>query len=181
MTFGTTARLLHWIMAVLVIAMFVAGNVMTMGIDRPLQDLLFVFHKSTGVILLLLIALRIVWRLTHPAPPLPASVPKLQRIAAYATHLGLYVVIVVMTVSGYVRVTAGAFPIDILDALGIPPLLEKNEALAETAKSIHATAKYTLAALVALHVGAAVYHGVLLKDGVFSRMWPPVKPARDPA
>jgi cytochrome b561 len=179
MTYGTTARLLHWIMAVLVIGMIVAGNVMTMEIERPLQDRLFIFHKSTGAVLILLIALRIVWRLSHPAPPLPASVPPLQKVAAHVTHVGLYLFLVVMVVSGYVRVTAGGFPIDILDWLGIPPLFAKDEALAATAKSVHAAAKYGLGLLVIMHVGAAAYHGLVLRDGVFTRMWPPVRPARE--
>ncbi|MCV0394787.1 MAG: cytochrome b [Rhizobiaceae bacterium] len=178
MTFGTTARLLHWIMAVLVLAMIAAGLIMTQEIERPLQDRLFIFHKSCGAILLVLVAFRIAWRLTHPAPPLPDSVPPLQKLAAYATHLGLYVFLVVMAVSGYVRVTSGGFPIDLLDAIGIEPLLSRDEARAEQAKFIHATAKYGLIVLIALHVAAAAFHGLVLKDGVFSRMWPPVRPAK---
>jgi cytochrome b561 len=172
-TFGTTARIIHWIMAVLVILMLAAGLIMTQEIDRSIRNPLFIFHKGTGAVLLLLVAFRIIWRLTHPAPPLPRTIPAIQRFAAYATHLGLYVFLVIMVVSGYVRVTTGGFPIELLNALGIPPLLPKADAVAETAKTIHATAKYGLLALIAMHVAAAAYHGLVLRDGVFSRMWPP--------
>ena len=86
MGYGRTARVLHWTMAVLVILMIAAGLTMTSDVDRALQDRLFIFHKGTGVILLLLIAFRIVWRIGHPAPPLPASVPPLQQFAASFTH-----------------------------------------------------------------------------------------------
>lgn len=176
MTYGTTARMLHWIVAVLVIAMFTAGLIMTEKVDRAVQDTLFVFHKSGGAILIPLILFRLAWRLTHPAPPLPASVPPIQRLAAETTHWLLYLALLVMLASGYVRVTAGGFPIDILNWLGIPPLLDKDEALAQNAKWIHATAKYALGGLVLLHVGAALHHGLIKRDGIFSRMWPPVAP-----
>ncbi len=78
-----------------------------------------------------------------------------------------------MAVSGYVRVTAGGFPIESLNALGVPPALAKNEALANAAKAFHGTCAYLLIALIAVHVGAAAYHGIVRRDGVFSRMWPP--------
>lgn len=173
MGYGTTARIVHWLMAVLVILMIAAGLTMTSEVDRGLQDVLFIFHKSTGALLLLLVAFRIVWRLTHPAPPLPASVPRLQRFAAHATHFGLYFFLVVMVVSGYVRVTTGGFPIELLNAIGVPPLLPRAESVAKVAKGIHATAKYALIVLILMHVGAAALHRLVLRDGVFSRMWPP--------
>lgn len=174
MGYGTTARLVHWLVAVLVILMIAAGLTMTSGVDRATQDALFIFHKSTGALLLILIAFRILWRLTHPAPPLPSSVPPLQQFAAHATHLGLYFFLVVMVVSGYVRVTTGGFPIELLNALGVPPLLPRAEAVAKVAQSVHAIAKYGLILLILMHVGAAAFHGLILRDGVFSRMWPPV-------
>jgi len=173
MGYGTTARMVHWIMAVLVVLMIAAGMIMTSGVDRATQDALFLFHKNIGALLLLLIAFRIVWRLTHPAPPLPRSVPPLQQFAAHATHFGLYFFLVVMVVSGYVRVRTGGFPIELLDALGLPPLLPKAESVAAIAKNIHAGAKFGLMVLILMHVGAALFHGIVLRDGVFSRMWPP--------
>jgi cytochrome b561 len=178
MGYGATARIVHWVMAVLVILMIAAGLTMTSDVERGLQDVLFIFHKSTGALLLLLVAFRIVWRLTHPAPPLPDSVPRLQQIAAHATHFGLYFFLVVMVVSGYVRVTTGGFPIELLNAVGIPPFLPRSESAANIAKSIHATAKYGLIVLILMHVGAAAFHGLVLRDRVFWRMWPPF--ARSP-
>ena len=175
MGYDTTARIVHWTVALLVIMMIPAGLIMTSGVDRSLQNVLFAFHKSVGSILLLLIAFRIVWRLTHPVYPLPASVGAMQRLAAHATHFGLYFFLIVMTVSGYVRVTTGGFPIELFDALGIPPLFPRSETVANTAKAIHAVAKYGLMLLIVMHVGAAVFHGLLLRDGVFSRMWPPFR------
>ncbi|NNU79448.1 cytochrome b [Halovulum dunhuangense] len=169
-----TARVLHWAVAVLVIATLpVGGYMLTEGLARPTQDALFIFHKNVGVLILLLMLARLGWRLTHPAPPLPESVPPLQARIAGLTHWALYAAVLFMAFSGYVRVRAGGFPIEALDALGIPPLVPRSDSLAETAKAAHATARLVVIGLVAIHVGAALHHAILRKDGVFSRIWPP--------
>ena len=177
MGYGTVSRLLHWIMAVLILAMVPVGLTMTQeGLARPTQDALFIFHKNVGALLLVLILVRTAWRLANPAPPLPETMPRLQAAVARTTHWGLYLMIFVMTLSGYSRVRLGGFPIEYLDALGVPRFLPENEAAAETAKSIHETAKYGLVVLVLMHVAGAAYHGLVARDGVFGRMWPPVAP-----
>jgi cytochrome b561 len=176
MGYGTVARQLHWIMAILILVMIPVGLIMTQeGLERATQDRLFILHKNVGSILLVLIVARFAWRLAMPPPPLPDSVPEVQRVVSKVVHWGLYATVFVMAASGYARVRMGGFPIEWLDAVGIPAFLPENEAAAERAKSIHATAKYVLVGLVALHVGAALYHAVVLRDGVFSRMWPPVR------
>jgi len=167
-------RSLHWIVALMVVATIPIGNVMTAeGLSRPVQDLMFILHKNGGVVILLLVLLRIVWRLLRPAPPLPAHVPHWQAVAAQWMHRLLYAALIVMATSGYVRVRAGGFPIESLDALGLPTLVPRSDALAEAAKSVHATAKFLLVALILGHVGAALKH-LVARDGVFGRIWPPV-------
>lgn len=173
MTYDRMSRILHWLTALMVLAMIPAGLVMTETDNKALQDTLFILHKNSGALLIVLIVLRLIWRATHPAPPLPDSLPAIQKFAARATHIALYLLLIVMAVSGFVRVRAGGFPIEMLDALGLPPFIARNETLAATAKSIHARAKFALMLFIALHVGAAAYHGLVRKDGVFSRMWTP--------
>lgn len=167
------ARGLHWLVAVALIATIPVGLLMVLpGWARPTQDVMFVFHKNIGVVILILMLLRLFYRLLNPPPPLPASLSAAQRLAAAATHWGLYLVVFVMAVSGYVRVKAGGFPLEGLDALGVPSLVPRDDGLAERAKAIHSTARYALLALIVVHVGAAAYHGLVRRDGVFSRMWP---------
>lgn len=167
------ARYLHWIVAVLVISTFPVGVLMVDGgFERPVQDTLYIYHKNMGVVILLLVLLRLLYRAMNPPPPLPAHITGIQRLAAEGTHILLYVLLLVMTVSGYVRVKAGGFPIEYLDALGVPSLVPLSKPLEETAKAIHGTARFALALLILAHIGAAVFHGVVKKDGVFSRMWP---------
>jgi len=167
------ARGLHWLVALALIATIPVGLLMVMpGWARPTQDAMFVFHKNIGVVILILMILRLFYRLLNPPPPLPASLPAPQRLAAEATHWALYLVVLVMAVSGYARVKAGGFPLEGLDALGVPSLVPRDDVLADRAKTIHSTARFALLALIFLHVGAAAFHGLVRRDGVFSRMWP---------
>jgi cytochrome b561 len=177
MGYGTVARLLHWIMAIMILIMIPVGLIMTQeGLARPTQDALFILHKNLGALLLVLIVARLAWRLAVPPPPLPETLPPIQQTVSKLVHWGLYLFIFVMAASGYARVRLGGFPIEYLDAMGVPPLLPENEPAAEVAKSIHATAKFGLAGLIVLHIGAAIYHALVVRDDVFRRMWPPLRP-----
>ena len=167
-------RFLHWVVGLMVIATMPIGMIMLQpDLARPTQDLLFILHKNGGVIILLLVLLRIVWRLATPAPALPASVPDWQARIAKAVQVTLYVLLLTMALSGYIRVRAGGFPVEMLDALGLPALVPRSDALAEFAKSVHATVRFPLAALIVLHIGAALKHAVA-RDGVFGHVWPPL-------
>ncbi len=167
------ARALHWIIALIVAGMLFAGLTMVQpGLERSYQDMLFIFHKNTGVIVLLLMLWRLAYRLMNPPPPLPASIAPIQARIAGLTHGALYLLLFVMAVSGYIRVTAGGFPLEGLDALGLPRLAPKSEGLANAAKAVHFFAHYALMLLIVMHVGAALFHGIVKRDGVFSRMWP---------
>ncbi|PJI84427.1 cytochrome b561 [Yoonia maricola] len=171
------ARLIHWTMALLVLGMIPVGFLMVReGLDRSFQNFLFISHKNIGVLLLVLIFVRLIYRWRNPPVLNPAPLPKAQEFAAHATHFGLYALLLIMPLAGYVRVRAGGFPIEALDAMGIPALVPRSEALAEFAKAVHFYGSYAIAILVAMHIGAAAYHGVVRKDGIFSRMWPPVGP-----
>lgn len=175
--YRTPARAMHWIVAAAVLMMIPAGIVMIQeGIPRSLQDTLFLFHKNTGVLLFPLILVRLAYRLRHPAPPLPASMPGWQRRAAGASHAALYALLIVMPVSGFVRVRAGGFPIELLDSLGAGPWLARSEAVAGFAKGVHASGALALIAILVVHVGAALHHAVIRRDGVWQRMWPPAAP-----
>ena len=173
MGYGVVARVFHWLTVLLVLIMIPVGLIMTQDLPRTIQDPLFILHKGLGPFVLLVVALRLVWRAFNPPPPAAAVPAGPQRLAADIVHWGLYFLLVVMAVSGYVRVTAGGFPIESLNALGIPPLLAKNEPLADSAKAVHAACALGLIALIVMHVAAASYHGLVRSDGVFSRMWPP--------
>lgn len=172
-SYRASARWLHWGMALLVLAMIAAGFIMTQeGLSRPLQNRLFIFHKNVGVLLLALILVRMFVRWRGPVPPMPSHLPAWQAQIAKLTHVLLYALLLVMPLAGYIRVKAAGFPIETLDAWGVPSLAPRSEALADVAKAIHFYGGWALAVLVALHIGAALHHGLIKRDGIFSRMWP---------
>lgn len=172
-TYRPIAKALHWLTALLVLLTIpVALIMLTPGLERSVQDPLFMFHKNVGVVILVLVALRLAYRAVNPPPPLPDSVPSWQRQVASTTHWLLYGLLLGMAISGYVRVTAGGFPLEVFDAMGLPRPVPPSDSLAETAKTIHATLRYPLIALILLHVGAALYHAIVKRDGVFQRMLP---------
>jgi cytochrome b561 len=168
-----TARALHWLTALFVLSSIPAGVVMVEeGLPRALQNGLFMFHKNVGVVILLLVVARLVVRAVNPPPPLPSFVPSGQAKLAHAVHMLLYLFLIVMAVSGYVRVVAGGFPLEVWDAIGVPRLAPRSDVLAEQAKYVHGVARFGLGALIVLHIGGASYHGMIRRDGVVRRMWP---------
>lgn len=172
--YASASRLLHWLTVVFVFTTIPAGLVMVQeGLPRPLQDSLFIYHKNVGPVILILVILRLLARLMNPPPPHPASLPRAQVLVAETVHWLLYACLVVMAVSGFVRVQAGGFPMEVWDPL-TGGMIARNEGLADTAKAIHNLVRIPLILLIAAHVGAATMHGLIKRDGVFSRMWPPV-------
>lgn len=172
--YSAAQRLIHWIMALLIIPMLIAGLVMVRpDLPRSLQNTLFIAHKNIGVLLLLLVLLRLVLRLRGPAPA-AFAMPAWQRRAAAASHAALYALMVIVPLSGYVRVRAGGFPIEALDRLGLPGLVPRSDALASTAKAIHDLGGSALIALILLHLAAALHHALIRRDGLWARIWPPL-------
>ncbi|CAN0600951.1 unnamed protein product [Ectocarpus sp. 12 AP-2014] len=174
--YRNAARLFHWSVAILVLLMIPAGFLMVQeGLDRATQNMLFIFHKNVGVLVLILVVARITYRLVRPPEAFPSVMPAMQERAAHLTHLALYALLLVMPIAGYVRVRAGGFPIESLNAMGIPAMVPRSDELAEFAKLIHYLGSYAIAAFVGLHIAAAAYHGLVRRDGIFTRMWPPIK------
>lgn len=171
-TYRLTARVLHWAIGLLILAMIAAGFAMVQEeFPQSVRNSLFIFHKNMGVLLFFAVLIRLTYRLLHRPPELPDTVDATQRKAAAASHFALYVLMIAMPVFGYVRVKAGGFPIESLDAWGVPSLVARSDELAALAKTAHYLGAIAIAAIVLLHIGAALYHGLVLKDGVFRRMW----------
>lgn len=174
--YGVVARLFHWTTVAMVGVMIPVGIAMTSGFfeGTAAQDPLFILHKGLGVVILALLVLRLGWRLFHEPPPFPDTMPPIEQWMAKSTHWGLYVLLLVQTVSGYLRTVAGDFPIELLEAVGIPPLLSGMPELEQAMLLVHTVSAYTLTAVIAAHASAAVYHAITENDGILRRIWPPV-------
>jgi cytochrome b561 len=151
-----------------------AGIAMTSEPLARFADPLYVLHKGMGAVLLVLVLARVAWRLTHRAPAFPDFMPPLEQRIAQATHVAIYVLLVVMVVSGYVRTVGDGYPIELLDALGIPPMIPEMPGLAAAMLVVHQFAAVVLVGLVAVHVSAVLRHRLIEGNPVLERMWPPL-------
>ncbi|MFV0680822.1 cytochrome b [Ottowia sp.] len=174
--YTTTAIALHWLLALALVGIFVVGVVMSGMPFSPQRLKLYNWHKWAGITVLALSALRLVWRLTHRPPELPAQVlavmPPWQRLAHHGTHGLLYVLFFAVPLIGWAYSSAAGFPVVLFGVWPLPDWVPKDKALADAIKPWHAVAAFTLAALVVLHVLAAIKHQLIDRDGLLARMMP---------
>ena len=172
--YGSVARLFHWGIAVMVLLQIPVGIGMTSEPLVGVADPLFILHKGMGSVLLMLVFARAAWRFSHRPPPLPDYMPPLEQRIAGHTHIAIYVLLIVMVTSGYVRTVGDGFPIELLDALGIPPLIPTMPAVARVMLAVHQFSVVALVGLVAVHVSAVMRHQMIERNPALSRMWPPL-------
>lgn len=167
------AVLLHWMIALLIISAFALGVTMVdiPGIT-PTKLKYFSWHKWLGITVLGLVSLRLVWRLTHPAPSYPAAMPEWQRTAAHGLHGLLYALMFAVPITGYLYSLAAGVPVVYLGAVPLPVFFEANEVWKPILKQVHNTLDMALLIIVAVHVVAAFKHLIIDRDGVFRRMLP---------
>lgn len=170
--YGPVAIALHWIAAALILFNLAYGLYLV-GLPLSPQKLrYFSYHKWIGVTVLLLSAARLLWRLTHRAPEMPATLPPWERRAAKASHALLYVLFFAAPLTGWLFSSASGFQTVYLGVLPIPDLLAKNREVADVLKVAHRWINYTMAAVVALHAAAALKHHFIDRDDVLARMLP---------
>jgi cytochrome b561 len=168
-----TAQALHWITAALMfIVLPVAWVMMNMPETAARRSLLFTLHKSIGLTIVMIVALRLAWRAKHPAPPLGARLNGWEKGTAIVSHWMLYVVLVGMPVSGYLLDATGGYPISYFGLFSVP-VLSKSPAFASAATWVHvAIGQWIVYSLILLHMAATVWHVSLRRDGVLDRMLP---------
>jgi cytochrome b561 len=172
-----TAIALHWLVAVLILGAFALGLYMVELELSPTKLKLYSWHKWLGVTIWMIAVVRLVWRLTHRPPPLPA-LPTWQRIAASTTHVLLYVLVLAIPISGWLFSSASGFPVVYFGVLPLPDLVGKDKELAKLLQSVHATLNYTLMAIIVVHAAAAIKHHFVDRDVVFHRMLPLLREPR---
>ncbi len=170
--YGIVAIGLHWTIALcLVCAVGLALTVEQLDMGKT-KTALTTLHKSVGLTIFLLTAMRLGWRLAHPAPPMPDSLSVVMRRTAFVTHATLYALTFAMPVSGYISVAARARDTTFFWLFEIPRWVPLDRGLSRTADMLHTNGQYVSYVLLAGHICAALYHRFLLKDRVFQRMWP---------
>lgn len=174
--YSTAAIAMHWLLALVIAAMFVVGVYMTDLPFSPQRLKLYNWHKWAGVSFLALTLLRMLWRVTHRPPALPITVtrnmPGWQTRAYHATHHLMYLLFFAVPLVGWAYSSAAGFPIVWFGQLPLPDLLSANKELAELIKPLHKLLALALVALAGLHIAAALKHHLVDRDGLLSRMLP---------
>lgn len=172
--FTPVARLLHWSMAIIWLAVWVIGYLaVTWREELNPHHGLTIAHKALASTLLFLIVIRVFWRLTHPTPALPDSMSSFMKRAAHWGHIALYLFALIgLPLSGWIWSSVADKPIMVLWLFPLPPLMSPNPEYYELAKSIHITLAWCVGALVLGHILVAFKHYFIDRDGVMETMLP---------
>jgi cytochrome b561 len=168
-TFTTGSRVLHWAMAAMILAMLFMG----VGMAATVSDryaLLISIHKPLGIAILVLAVIRFLNRLFNPAPPLPAGLPVWQQLAAKGSHHLLYALMVLMPLIGWAMLSAAPYPVVIFGSLQLPPILPQSAWAHAFLRHAHTALAYLFFATFLVHSGAALFHGLIRRDGVLQSM-----------
>jgi cytochrome b561 len=174
--YSLMAVLLHWLLGAALVAMFAVGYYMEDLPVSPERLKLFNWHKWAGICILTLSLLRLVWRLTHRPPPLPADIqqdmPAWQHHAHYLTQYTMYGLFFIVPLFGWAYSSASGFPVVVFGLVPLPDFVPVGQDLAELIKPWHEGTAMALAVLILLHVAAALKHQWWDKHALVQRMWP---------
>jgi cytochrome b561 len=168
--FTAMQRLLHWAMAVCILAMLFIGVGMVSTISTRYLALVSI-HKPLGLAILLLALLRLGLRLRRGAPPLPADLPEPMRLAAKLSHVALYALMIAMPLIGWAMLSAEGVPV-VAGGLRLPAILPQSLEMYALLRNAHGYLAYAFFAVILLHIGAGLYHALVRRDGVFEAMAP---------
>jgi cytochrome b561 len=167
-----SARLYHWISAVIVLGMLPVGEYLGHfnPPDGPMTDRLYMLHESFGVALWVVVLARLVSRQIHGTPPMPDHAGFVVDIASKLNHLAMYVILLVQPVTGFLANSAGGYGVTWFNVVALPSLIGKDQALSDQLTALHKLGGLALIVLVCIHLLGAIYHGYIRRDGVVSRM-----------
>jgi cytochrome b561 len=166
--FNLLARVLHWSMALAITIMLFVGAAMVVSLRY--REQLLDLHRPLGLAILLLAIVRLANRLRHAPPPLPADLPRIQVWAANASHWLLYALMLAMPLIGWGMLSAGAYPVVLFNGVNLPAILPHSPALYGFLRPLHGVLAYLLFFTVLGHLGAALFHAWVRRDGVFGQM-----------
>jgi len=170
--YPVTSKLLHWLVAICVLTTAPVAITMTRLSEGLTRDTLYNFHKSLGILILVLMILRLINRLAVGAPVAEPGIERWQKTVSSVVHTSFYVLLLAMPIVGYIANSAFGAPTPFFGLFDLPPIVEKNEALSTPLFTIHRVVGWLVIVLVLLHVSAALYHHFVRRDKVLQRMLP---------
>ncbi len=169
--YTTVAIWLHWLIGLAVIVN-IGLAMLTDGLPRETQRAAIDFHKALGITVLALTVVRILWRLGHKPPPLPAATPAWQRPLSKVVHFLFYALLILLPLSGWVWMSAADRPVDFFGLTTIPAIAQPNKDLADVMPDRHEVLGLAMLALAAIHILAALKHQFVDRTGLIGRMKP---------
>lgn len=164
-------KMLHWLIALCVLGALGAGKLIDFVGNGEFKNMLYANHKATGFLILGLMAARLLVRMIYGAPAHGPNVVRWQRNAAATVHILFYILLILMPVVGWAATSAFPAPLPFFGLFEVPPLIGKNRELSKQLFEIHEIMGNAIIALLIAHIGAALYHAIILKDGLLRRMW----------
>jgi cytochrome b561 len=168
--YGTTAKLFHWLIVALLLVQYPIGWLMP-DIHGGKPGAAMTFHISFGILILVLIVMRLVWRLTHPVAP-ESSLPPWQRLSSEAVHWLLYALVLATIVTGWLFASFRGWAISLFYLVPLPMLASGNAAAIKTIDGLHQAMEWALLVAIGIHVAAALAHIFIFRDRIMQRMLP---------
>ncbi len=178
-SYGIVAKSFHWVMALMILGLLAVGFYMA-GLDgTPDKFKLYNLHKSTGCLVLILVCVRLMWKMVNVAPVLPPSLHRLEKFLAHMGHLALYALMFAMPMSGLLMSQASGFPVSVFGLFIMPEFMAPMPAWKGTFREAHEVIAWMIIVMVSLHVLAALLHHFYYRNNVLRRMLPFVKEVTD--
>lgn len=171
-SYGVVAKTFHWLIALAIVGMLTVGLIMVDMEPSPTKMTLYGLHKATGALILILVILRLSWRLLNPVPQLPKTLTPWHHRLAKLSPLALYTLLFLLPLSGYTLSVSAGYPINVYGLFTLPSLFPKNLEVSKIAVEIHKYGAFAFIGILVLHISAAFYHHFILKTNVLRRMLP---------
>lgn len=171
-SYGSIAKSFHWIVGLMMIGLIIAGLIMTRMEAGALKWDIYGLHKATGILVLALVFMRAIWRARNVQPDSHPNHQKWEKHLAHSAHIGLYIMMIGMPLTGWAMSSAGGHPISLYGLFTVPPLLDKTPDLAKIFNLVHEYMGYAMIAIILLHIAGALKHHVIDKDSTLRRMLP---------
>jgi cytochrome b561 len=169
--YGTTAKVFHWLIVALLMAQYLIGWLMP-DLHRGMKPgAPMTFHISCGLTILMLIVLRLVWRLTHPVAP-DSSLTPMQRLGSEAVHWILYALVLATTLAGWLFASFRGWSVSYFYLFPLPMLAADNAAGGKAIDGLHQAMEWALLVFIVIHVASALAHVFIYRDRIMQRMLP---------
>jgi cytochrome b561 len=177
--FALRSRILHWLMAALLLTMLFIGVAMVSSLGN--YHRLVAFHRPLGIAILVLAVIRMINRKFSKLPPFPPTMSSRERLAATASEKMLYTLMLALPLVGWGMLSAGHYPIVMLGPVHLPPILPANPTLYAILRKTHTLLAYLLFLTFLAHLGAVMFHTLIIRDRLLDRMalWPTSKRSKN--